>query len=86
MKDYQQFIVEFNLDVSSSVAAQDIRDKIAPVTAQFRDEIDDPIVERYDPTASAVMSIVFESKNMSLRDLSSYLNQRIVPQLSTVQG
>ena len=79
-------IVEFNLDVPSSVAAQDIRDKIAPVSAQFRDEIDDPIVERYDPTASAVMSIVFESKNMSLRDLSSYLDQRIVPQLRTVSG
>lgn len=79
-------IAEFNLDVPSSVAAQDIRDKIAPVSAQFRDEIDDPIVERYDPTASAVMSIVFESKNMDLRDLSSYLEQRIVPQLRTVSG
>ena len=79
-------IVEFNLDVPSSVAAQDIRDKIAPVSAQFRDEIEDPIVERYDPTASAVMSIVFESKNMTLRDLSSYLDQRIIPQLRTVSG
>ena len=79
-------IAEFNLDVPSSVAAQDIRDKIAPVSAQFRDEIDDPIVERYDPTASPVMSIVFESKNMDLRDLSSYLQQRIVPQLRTVSG
>ena len=79
-------ITEFNLDVPSSVAAQDIRDKIAPVSAQFRDEIDDPIVERYDPTASPVMSIVFESKNMDLRDLSSYLQQRIVPQLRTVSG
>lgn len=79
-------IAEFNLDVPSSVAAQDIRDKISPVSAQFRDEIDDPIVERYDPTASAVMSIVFESKNMDLRDLSSYLEQRIVPQLRTVSG
>ena len=79
-------IAEFNLDVPSSVAAQDIRDKIAPVSAKFRDEIDDPIVERYDPTASPVMSIVFESKNMDLRDLSSYLQQRIVPQLRTVSG
>ena len=79
-------IAEFNLDVPSSVAAQDIRDKIAPVSAQFRDEIDDPIVERYDPTASPVMSIVFEAKNMDLRDLSSYLQQRIVPQLRTVSG
>ena len=79
-------IAEFNLDVPSTVAAQDVRDKIAPVTAQFRDEIEDPIVERYDPTASAVMSVVFESDQMSLRELSSYLDQRIVPQLRTVAG
>lgn len=42
-------IAEFNLDTSSAIAAQDVRDKIAPVTAQFRDEIDTPIVQRYDP-------------------------------------
>lgn len=79
-------IAEFNLDVPSTLAAQDVRDKIAPVTAEFRDDIQDPIVERYDPTASAVMSVVFESKNMSLRELSSYLDQRIVPQFRTVTG
>ncbi len=79
-------VAEFNLDISSSVAAQDVRDKISPVTSQFRDEVQDPIVERYDPTTSPIMSIVFESNNMSLRDLSSYLDQRIIPQLKTVAG
>lgn len=79
-------IAEFDLNVPSAVAAQDVRDKIAPITAEFRDEIQDPVVERYDPTASAVMSIVFESDSMPLRDLSSYLDQRIIPQLRTVAG
>mgnify|MGYP003614662842 FL=1 len=79
-------IVEFNLDVSSAVAAQDVRDKISSVSAQFRDEIQDPVVERYDPTANAIMSIVFESENLSLRGLSSYLEQRITPQLRTISG
>lgn len=79
-------VAEFDLDISSSVAAQDVRDKIASVTAQFRDEIEDPVVERYDPTSSAIMSLVFESNNMSLKDLSSYLDQRILPQLRTVEG
>lgn len=79
-------IVEFNLDVPSAVAAQDIRDKIAPVTAEFRDEIQDPVVERYDPTASAIMSIVFESKTQSLRELSTYIDQKVVPELQTVSG
>ena len=79
-------IVEFNLDVPSAVAAQDIRDKITPVTAEFRDEIQDPVVERYDPTASAIMSIVFESKTQSLRELSTYIDQKVVPELQTVSG
>ncbi|MEK5765371.1 efflux RND transporter permease subunit, partial [Acinetobacter junii] len=57
---------EFNLDVPSTTAAQDVRDKIASVTADFRDEIQEPVVERYDPSANAVMSIVFESDKMDL--------------------
>lgn len=77
---------EFNLEVPSTTAAQDVRDKIASVTAEFRDEIQEPVVERYDPTANAIMSIVFESDNMGLKALSSYLDQRIVPQLRTVPG
>jgi HAE1 family hydrophobic/amphiphilic exporter-1 len=56
------------------------------VTAEFRDEIQDPVVERYDPTASAIMSIVFESNSQSLRELSTYIDQRIVPELQTVSG
>ena len=77
---------EFNLEVPSTTAAQDVRDKIASVTAEFRDEIQEPVIERYDPTANAIMSIVFESDNMGLKTLSSYLDQRIVPQLRTVPG
>ncbi|MCG9511936.1 efflux RND transporter permease subunit [Acinetobacter pittii] len=79
-------IAEFNLDTSSAIAAQDVRDKIAPVTAQFRDEIDIPIVQRYDPSSSPIMSVVFESNSMSLAQLSSYVDKKIVPQLKTVSG
>ncbi|TDM62829.1 efflux RND transporter permease subunit [Acinetobacter pittii] len=83
---FSMVIAEFNLDTSSAVAAQDVRDKIAPVTAQFRDEIDTPIVQRYDPSSSPIMSVVFESNTMSLAQLSSYVDKKIVPQLKTVSG
>ena len=79
-------VAQFNLDITSANAAQDVRDKIASVSANFRDEIEQPIVERYDPTASPIMSVVFESNAMSLRDLSTYIDQRLVPQLRTVPG
>lgn len=79
-------VAEFNLNISSSVAAQDVRDKIAAVQASFRDEIDAPVVERYDPASSAVMSVIFEAGTMPLRDFSSYLDQDVLPQLRTIQG
>lgn len=83
---FSMVVAEFNLDTSSAIAAQDVRDKIAPVTAQFRDEIDTPIVQRYDPSSSPIMSVVFESTSMNLAELSSYVDKRIVPQLKTVSG
>ena len=79
-------VAQFNLDISSATAAQDVREKIATVSAKFRNEIDQPVVERYDPTSSPIMSVVFESQNMSLRELSTYIDQRLVPQLRTVPG
>ena len=83
---FSMIVAEFNLDTSSALAAQDVRDKISPVTAQFRDEIDTPIVQRYDPSSSPIMSVVFESNSMSLAQLSSYVDKKIVPQLKTVSG
>lgn len=79
-------IAEFNLNVSSNQAAQDVRDKVAVVKAQFRDEIDDPVIERYDPSGNAILSVVFESQQLSLKDLSLLVRQQVLPQLRTVAG
>lgn len=79
-------IVEFNLDVPSTLAAQDVRDKIAIVQPQLRDEVEDPLIERYNPSDAPVLSVIFRSNNMPMRDLSNYLDQRIIPQLRTISG
>ncbi|WP_445115160.1 efflux RND transporter permease subunit [Acinetobacter sp. WZC-1] len=79
-------VAQFNLNVSSADAAQDVRDKVAAVSAGFREEIDKPVIERYNPSSSPVLSIVFESNHLSLQQLSTYIDQRLVPQLRTVSG
>nr|WP_174506578.1 efflux RND transporter permease subunit [Acinetobacter sp. Marseille-Q1620] len=79
-------VAQFNLDVSSNTAAQDVREKISSVSANFREEIDKPVVERYDPTANPIMSVVFESDKMNLQELSTYIDQKLIPQLRTVSG
>lgn len=79
-------IVEFNLDVPSDLAAQDVRDKVAIVQPQLRDEVEDPLIQRYNPSDAPVISIIFRSESMPIRELSDFLDKQIIPQLRTISG
>ena len=81
-----QVIVQFDLNVRSDVAAQNVRDKLALVTPTFRDEVTTPVVAQYNPADAPVVSVTFRSSQMSLRDLSTYLDNTVKKQLQTVTG
>ena len=81
-----QVIVQFDLNVPSDVAAQNVRDKLALVTPTFRDEVTTPVVAQYNPADAPVVSVTFRSNQMSLRDLSTYLDNTVKKQLQTVTG
>ena len=81
-----QVIVQFDLNIPSDVAAQNVRDKLALVTPTFRDEVTTPIVAQYNPADAPVVSVTFRSDNMSLRELSTYLDNTVKKQLQTVTG
>lgn len=78
--------IEFYLNVPVTVAVQDVRDKIAVLKTTFRDEIKDPIVERYNPGSVPVLSLAFTSHSLPMRELSSYIDQKISKRLQTVSG
>ena len=79
-------IVEFNLDVASGAAAQDVRDKVAVVQPQLREEVEDPLIQRFNPSDAPVLSIVFRSESMPIRELTDFLDKQIIPQLRTISG
>lgn len=81
-----QVIVQFDLNIPSNVAAQNVRDKLALVTPTFRDEVTTPIVAQYNPADAPVVSVTFRSDKMSLRELSTYLDNTVKKQLQTVTG
>lgn len=78
--------VEFYLDVPIPTAVQDVRDKVALVKVEFRDEVDEPIIERYDPASMPVLSYAFTSDTLSPREVSTYVDQRIKKRFQTVTG
>ncbi|MDQ8037172.1 MAG: efflux RND transporter permease subunit, partial [Pedobacter sp.] len=78
--------IEFYLDVPIPTAVQDVRDKVALVKVEFRDEVDEPIIERYDPASMPVLSYAFTSDTLSPREVSTYVDQRIKKRFQTVTG
>ena len=81
-----QVIVQFDLNMSSDVAAQNVRDKLALVTPQFRDDVDDPIVAQFNPADMPVLSVAFDSPRMGVGELSTFLQNDISKRLQTVSG
>lgn len=78
--------IEFYLNVPVPVAVQDVRDKIAVLKTTFRDEIKDPIIEKYNPGSTPVLSLAFTSSTLPMRELSTYIDQKISKRLQTVSG
>ncbi len=50
-------IAEFQLDVDSRKAADDVREKVAAVKASLRDEVEEPRIQRFDPANRPIFSV-----------------------------
>ncbi|MCB2000640.1 MAG: efflux RND transporter permease subunit [Rhodoferax sp.] len=79
-------ILQFEMNVNSATAIQDVRDKMGAVQAQFPDAVNDPLLFKFDPAELPVISLAVSSETMSLRDLTALTDDVIQPRLSSVQG
>ncbi|MBF0501856.1 MAG: efflux RND transporter permease subunit [Candidatus Riflebacteria bacterium] len=77
--------VVFNLEKNIDVGAQEIRDKIARVMNKLPKGIDPPSVEKVDPDASPVLTLVVSGK-MPMRELTFFAKKRIQEPLETING
>lgn len=77
--------IEFSLETSPSVAAQDVRDKIGRIRGELPDDADEPIIMRYDPTQAPIASLAVVG-NMSVREMTTLVDDVIKKRLETVNG
>lgn len=76
----------FNLDSDSQQKAQDVRDKIDPISANLPDGAGDPQVLRFDPSALPVLSLAVSSTVLSDRDLTALTQDVIAKRISNIDG
>ncbi|MFN4142855.1 efflux RND transporter permease subunit [Aestuariivirga sp.] len=79
-------IVEFSLQTSSETAAQEVREKVAAVRGELREEVEDPKVTRFDPASAPIVSVAVEGPGRSLRDLTTLADETILKRFQTVPG
>ncbi len=79
-------IAKFKLEVQSAVAAQDVRDKVAAIEAEFPDDVEKPVVSRFNPSDQPILSIAISSTSQDIAALTAIADQRVVRQLTTISG
>lgn len=77
--------VQFTLETDSKDAEQRVRDRLSFVRPRLPKDIDEPVIQRLDPSDQPVMIVALDS---TLPDYQAYdlADQVIKPQLSQVEG
>lgn len=78
--------IEFSEDTDLATAAADVRDSIGRITNQLPDSADEPRIVKADADASAVMRLAVTSTNLSVQDMTVFVEDEVVDRLSAVPG
>ena len=60
-------IVQFKLEIDGKLAAQEVREKIAAVRAFLPKDIDDPVIQRYDPASLPILTLTVSGQGPARR-------------------
>ena len=79
-------VVQFRVEVSTQVASQDIRGKVATIRGQLPREIEEPIVQRLDANALPIVSVAVNAPGLSPQAATQIADKTIKKRLETVAG
>ncbi len=79
-----QVFATFKLEKDIDVASNEVRDRVSAVLGEFPPGTDAPIIEKFDPDAAPVMSIVISGKR-SPREITEIADKRIKRQLEAIK-
>jgi hydrophobe/amphiphile efflux-1 (HAE1) family protein len=77
-----RFVLERDLDD----AANNVREKVAGAMRNVPPEVLPPIIQKADPDAEAIMSIVLASKTMTIRALTEIADKQVKRVIESVDG
>jgi hydrophobic/amphiphilic exporter-1 (mainly G- bacteria), HAE1 family len=85
-------IIEFQLHVNGRKAADDVREKVAAIRPNFRAEVKEPKVLRFDPSSRSIWSLAVLPDNkagvkpLTAVELTNWTDQTLKKRLENVRG
>lgn len=83
---FSQTIIEFELGTDPKIAANDVREKVAGIRASLPEQMDEPIIQRFDITAQAILSYSLASDSRSTGELRKLAKDVVKDELQRLDG
>jgi HAE1 family hydrophobic/amphiphilic exporter-1 len=83
---FSSIVAEFELGTNIHTAAQDVRSKINALRRDFPTGVEEPVIERLDPSDLPVLSLSVASEQLSPKQLTSLVEKVITKRLETIEG
>ena len=78
--------VTFNLGVEIGVAQQDVQAKVARIRRSLPPNIEEPIIQHFDPNDAPIMSIAMQSNERGIRDLTDIADEVVGVRFEAIPG
>ncbi|MCB1334534.1 MAG: efflux RND transporter permease subunit [Roseivivax sp.] len=79
-------LIRFELEVQSSAAAQDVRDRIAQIASGLPETAGDPQILRFDPSQLPIISVGISSDRFDAGTLTALAEDQLATRLSNIPG
>ena len=83
---YSQTMLEFEMGVDPRQMASEVREKVAGVRKRLPDDIDEPVVARFDVASRPIATYSFASDARSTGEIRRILNDIVVDELQMLDG
>ena len=78
--------VTFNLGVEIGVAQQDVQAKVARIRRSLPPNIEEPIIQHFDPNDAPIMSIAMQSRERGIRELTDIADEVVGVRFEAIPG
>ncbi|MBN2321525.1 MAG: efflux RND transporter permease subunit [Acidobacteria bacterium] len=85
MENVCQTLLEFYLDVDVDIAATDVREKLDLIQADFPEDVEDPIIQKFDINAVPIVNLALAG-DLPIDEIYDYADNTLRDRITTIQG